>query len=144
VVWAEPERNDWITAAGRAALALGYVERPGPNDPGPFRLADERHLLSHAARAGLETEGLEEVPVRWRASSLDEWWKTTRDTSRMLSLLLDRLDEAEAAALRAGAEERMARYVATDGTIEVTGVARTLVARRPTEGRRPRFGDRDA
>ena len=38
-VWAEPERNEWMTAAAQSALALGLTERPDPGAPGPFRLA---------------------------------------------------------------------------------------------------------
>ena len=34
-VWAEPERNDWITAGGRTALELGLIDRPDPGRPGP-------------------------------------------------------------------------------------------------------------
>jgi SAM-dependent methyltransferase len=122
-VWAAPERNDWITAGARAAIALGLVERPPPDAPGPFRLADVARLRQVVSGATLELASLEEVPVLWRAGSLDEWWDTTLDTSRMLSALVADLDAATVASLRGGAEERLSQYVAADGSFAVPGVA---------------------
>ena len=115
-VWAGPERNDWITAGGRAALELGLIERPDPEAPGPFRLSDEQRVRSLVTGAGLRLESLEEVAVTWRAESLDEWWETTRDTSRMLFLLAGRLDAEQLAAVRSGAAARLEPYLAADGS----------------------------
>jgi SAM-dependent methyltransferase len=130
-VWGPPDDNDWITAGGRAALALGLMERPDPDAPGPFRLHEVERLLGLATAAGLTVETLEDVPVHWRAGSLDEWWETTRDTSRMLSLLLQRLDEARAAELEAESQARLAGYVSADGSLEVPGLARAVLLRKP-------------
>ena len=71
-VWASADRNDWMTAAGRAALALGLIERPDPDAPGPFRLADPERMRRLLEHAGLERHRHEEVEITWRASSLDE------------------------------------------------------------------------
>jgi SAM-dependent methyltransferase len=129
-VWASPDENDWLTAAGRSALELGLIERPDPRAPGPFRLADAEELRDLVERAGMRVAALEEALVAWRAGSLDEW-ETTRDVSRMLATLLDRLEAAEALELREGAERRLARYVAADGSLHVPGVARLLLALKP-------------
>jgi SAM-dependent methyltransferase len=126
-VWAEPDRNDWITAAGRAALSLGLVDRPGEDEPGPFRLHDPQRLRALAEGAGLELTSLVEVTVDWRAPSVDEWWDVIEETSRSLSLLARRLDAEQLADLRAAAEERIAGYVAGDGTLHVPGVARAAL-----------------
>ncbi len=131
-VWAEPDRNDWITAGGRAAAELGLLERPAPDEPGPFRLADTDRLRRLVADAGLELESLEEVTVDWRARSIDEWWDTWSDTSRMLSLLAERVDGEQLAAVRAGAEQRLVSYRKPDGSYEIPGVARALLVRRET------------
>ena len=103
-VWASPTLNPWITASGRAALELGFMEPPDPDAPGPFRLADPERLREVVASGGLEIEHVEEVAVNWVAGSLEEWWETTQDTSRMLSLLLGGLSPDQIAALgeRAG------------------------------------------
>lgn len=129
-VWAESERNPWVSNVGRAALRLGHVERPDPEAPGPFRLAQPGRLRTVLERAGLALESEEEVVVTWRAASLDEWWAITLDTSRLASLLAARLDEANLAHVRAVAEEQLAPFVEADGTLAVPGVARVALARR--------------
>lgn len=130
-VWADPDRNEWMTAAGRAALELGLVERPPHDAPGPFRLADPPLLPALLERAGLEVEAVEEVAIEWRARSLQEWWDVSLDTSRTLGQAVSAATEAQVRALRAGAEERLGSYVGADGSVAVPGVARVALARRP-------------
>lgn len=130
-VWTAPEENDWMTAPGRSALELGLVERPDPDAPGPFRLADDGAVEAALAPAGLTVEVVEDVHLTWRADSFDEWWDVARDTSRMLSTLLDRVGPEEARAVRDGAERRLTRWLAADGSVAVPGVARVALARRP-------------
>jgi SAM-dependent methyltransferase len=130
-VWASSRLNPWMTAAGRAALELGYAEPPDREAPGPFRLADPERLRAVVLAGGLEIDRVEDVPVAWVAGSLDEWWETTSDTSRMLTSLLERLSSDEVAALRAGAEAHLQEYLASDGTLTVPGLARVIVATTP-------------
>lgn len=131
-VWASSEENDWMTASGRAALELGLTERPDPQEPGPFRLADVDELRGLVTTAGLRIAALEDVPVLWRAASLGEWWETTNDLSPSFSALVSGLPPKQVEALRRGAEVRLARYVAPDGTVAVPGLARALLGRKET------------
>lgn len=130
-VWAEPEHNDWMTAAGRACLALGLVERPAADAPGPFRLADPARLRAVLEGGGLELVALDDVEISWRAASLDEWWEVALDTSRMLAQAAGSATAAQVAAIRAGAAERLHAYVREDGSVVVPGRARVALARRP-------------
>ena len=127
-VWASPQLNPWMTAAARAALELELTEPPDRSAPGPFRLSDPEQLGNVVLAGGLEIERLEEVPVTWVGASLDEWWETTRDTSRMLALLLDDISAEQARALRTGAERHLQEYIAEDGSLTVPGVARVVAA----------------
>jgi SAM-dependent methyltransferase len=127
-VWASARYNPWMTATGRAALELGLIDPPDHDAPGPFRLSDADRLRSVVGAAGLYIERVEDVPVAWAASSLDEWWETSRDTSRTLSMLLQLLTQDETAALRARSEALLQEYVADDGTIAVPGLARLVAA----------------
>jgi SAM-dependent methyltransferase len=127
-VWASSDANDWMTAAVRSAVELGFTERPDPTAPGPFRLADVDELRRLVAEAGLRVAALEDVPILWRAASLEEWWQTIRDLSRMLSTLLERLTPEEGQAVRDGAGRRLSQYVAEDGSLEVPGLARVVLA----------------
>jgi hypothetical protein len=117
-----------MTAPGRAALELGLTDPPDHDAPGPFRLADPGRLRSVVTAAGLRIEAMEDVPVAWPASSFDEWWGTTRDTSRMLGALLERLSPGQAEALRSLAEGHLEKYRAKDGSLAVPGVARVIAA----------------
>ena len=130
-VWASSRLNPWMTATGKAALELGLVDAPDHDAPGPFRLSDPDRLRSVVAAAGLRIERVEDVPVAWAASSLDEWWETSRDTSRMLTMLLERLTPEETVVLRARSETHLEEYVADDGSIAVPGLARVVAATAP-------------
>ena len=127
-VWASSRVNPWITAAGRAALDLGFTDPPDHDAPGPFRLGDPEQLRSVVEGGGLQIELVEEVVVDWAAGSVDAWWDATRDTSRMLSGLLERLTATETAALRERSEENLQEFVAADGSLSVPGLARVVVA----------------
>ena len=127
-VWASSDTNDWMTAAGRSAVELGFIEPPDPRAPGPFRLADPDELRQLVIGAGFRVETLEDVGVLWRVPSLDQWWATTRDLSQMLTTLVERLATEDVKALRDGAERRLAKYVAADESLEVPGLARALLA----------------
>ena len=129
-VWADPDDNDWMTAAGRSALELGLVERPDPDAPGPFRLAREGALESLLTEAGLAVERVKDVSVTWRAASLDAWWEIARDTSRSLAVILESTTAEDAEAIRAGAERRLERYVEADGSLTVPGRTYVALARR--------------
>jgi SAM-dependent methyltransferase len=127
-VWASSRLNPWMTAGGKAAVELRHAGPPDKDAPGPFRLSDPARLRAVVEAAGLAVECVEEVPVAWAASSLDEWWETSKDTSRMLTTLLAGLTEDEERALRARAEEHLQEYVADDGSIAVPGLARVVAA----------------
>ena len=128
-VWASTTVNPWMTAPGKAALELGLTEPPEHDAPGPFRLSDPERLRAVITSGGLTIEAFEDVPVHWAAESLDEWWETTRDTSRMLTLLTERLAPDEIAQLRERSERNLAEFVQEDGSVAAPGVARVVLAR---------------
>jgi SAM-dependent methyltransferase len=134
-VWASSRVNPWITAGGRAALDLGFTDPPDYDAPGPFRLSEPALLRSVIEGGGLEVELIEEVAVTWEAESAEAWWNATRDTSRMLATLLERLTPAEVAALRERAQELLQEFAAPDGSLSVPGIARVVLAV-PARGRR--------
>lgn len=128
-VWAGTRVNPWLTATGRAAVELGHMAPPDPEAPGPFRLSDPERLRAVVASGGLVIETVEEVPVSWFAGSLDEWWEATRDTSRMLTSLTERLTPDETAVLRERAAHNLAAFVQEDGSVVTPGVALVVLAR---------------
>ena len=127
-VWASPDANEWMTASGRAALELGLTEPPDPEAPGPFRLSREGTLEAVLSGAGLSVQAIEDVPLMWHASSVDEWWEISTDMSRLLALLRAQLTDDQLADVRQAAERRLARYLDPDGTLAVPSLARVAVA----------------
>lgn len=132
-VWAEPERNEWMTAAGRAALSLGLIEPPEPDAPGPFRLADPTKLRGLLENEGLRVTALEELEISWQAPSLDEAWALMLDISSLLRRLARSASPAEIEAVRAGMGERLQEHVATDGSVTVPGVTRIALVEKSGE-----------
>ena len=127
-VWGAPSANEWMTASGRAALELGLVERPDPGAPGPFRLADRGELVALVESSGLRLAAVEDVPLEWRAASLDEWWDVVRDMSQLLGGLLASVPPETGEALRERAFELLAPHVQPDGAVRVPALARALLA----------------
>jgi len=129
-VWAEPERNLWISASGMAARELGLAPPPEPDAPGPFRLADKTRLRALVDGSGLDVRALDEVPVEWHADSLDEWWSTVVDTSPTLAALTAAAAADDLAGMRAASEARIAPFVSDDGSVSLPGVALAVGASR--------------
>ncbi len=127
-VWGSPERNPWMTAAGRATVELGLVDPPDRNAPGPFRLSDPERLKSVVAAAGLEVTRVEETRVTWEAASIDEWWEASCDMSPTLGMLLADLPAEVAVELRLRAAAYLEEYLAADDSLAVPGLARIVVA----------------
>jgi SAM-dependent methyltransferase len=129
-VWAEHERNPWGTAAGRALVGLGLMDKPDPSAPGPFALGVEDHLLELVRAAGLSVELSEEIAVSWRTESFDEWWSVQHDLSRLLATALAQLTTDDVARVREATRANLAAYEADDGQMDIPGVSRIVLARR--------------
>ncbi|MFN8222715.1 MAG: methyltransferase domain-containing protein [Gaiellales bacterium] len=129
-VWAEAERNLWISATGAAARELGLTATPGPDEPGPFRLADPARLRRLVEGAGLEVDAIGEVAITWRAGSLDEWWETVVDTSPTLSALVREVPPADFDRVREASQARITGGIAVDGSVSLTGAAIAVGATR--------------
>jgi SAM-dependent methyltransferase len=114
-VWAAPEENPWGSTIGRSLVELGIVERPEPDTPGPFRLADPARLESLVRGAGFAEPTVAGVDVTMRYASFDEYWDVTRDLSMSLREALARVPESAAAELRSRVDESLAQYAGDEG-----------------------------
>ena len=66
--------------------------------------------------------------MTWVAGSLEEWWETTEDTSRMLSPSSSACRPRRSSPCGPAPTSLLAEYVAADGSLAVPGVARIVVA----------------
>jgi SAM-dependent methyltransferase len=80
-VWGDRQANTWGTAAGRALVQLGIVERPDPLAPGPFALDDQARLTTMVTAGRMELVTMDEIDVWWRFDSQAGWWETMMDLS---------------------------------------------------------------
>ena len=128
-VWASADENPWASTIGRVLLAHGLVERPEPDAPGPFRLADPARLRELVADAGLELLLLEDVELTWRYESFDDYWQISSDLSRTLAAALEAVDEGRAAPMRDELRAATAQYESGRG-LEFPALSRAVLARR--------------
>ena len=129
-VWGPRDRNPWLGIVfDVAAVALGAPVPPA-GTPHPFSLDDASRLAALLRDAGLSDVSVEEVPVPYRAASVDEWWERTAALAGPLARRLAALPDAAADEIRARAAEAARDYETADG-LELPGVCLVASARAP-------------
>ena len=74
-VWAEPERNPWISLVDDALRATGRVTRPiAGSQARMFSLADPVRLRALMAEAGFDPIVVDETALRWGYDDFDAYW----------------------------------------------------------------------
>ncbi len=120
-VWDESERNPWATVAFRAFMELGHVERPDPEDPGPFALGAPGALEQLLEGAGFLEVEVQVVDLPREYAGVHEYVEEAIDFSPSLSELSQQLSASELEAI----EERIAALAAPftdeDGTLRLPG-----------------------
>ncbi|HEX5249686.1 MAG TPA: methyltransferase domain-containing protein [Gaiellales bacterium] len=109
-VWAGRERNDWATTLWDVLESRAPLPPARPGGPGMFALADRRVVEETLARAGLEPEALEEIPVSWRYAGFDDYWRTAAAMNGSLTRLLPTLPDSERADLAAAVRDAIERF----------------------------------
>ena len=125
-VWDTSDSNPLMTSAGRAAAELGLVEKSDPGAPGPFRLSDREELEELLYGGGFLEVQVDALDLEWRFASLDEAFEHQKAMSPTLTELVPTLSPADHYRLRDAFDERLAPFVAEDGSVAAPG--RTLVA----------------
>jgi hypothetical protein len=103
------------------------MEPPAPGAPGMFSLADTGQLEALLREAGFESVAIEDVPVRFRYESFDEYWEITRELGGGIADALAPLSEDEGDAVRAEVEQGMEAF-RTAGGYELPGLCHNAVA----------------
>jgi len=108
-VWAERERNRWMTVPADVMIERGHLSPQSEADvllSAKRTPATIRRLLADAGFAEAEVE---EMPVAYRFANSDELWFFVSELRGPVALALAKLDEAERAAVRGAIEQRAAR-----------------------------------
>jgi ubiquinone/menaquinone biosynthesis C-methylase UbiE len=123
-VWAERERNAWMTVPAEAMVSRGHLR---PQTEEETKLSARRTPESIAAllaKAGFGAAEIEELPIAYRFADADELWFFVSELRGPVALALGELDQAERAAVRTEIESRAGR---TNAGFELTGVSVNVV-----------------
>jgi SAM-dependent methyltransferase len=128
-VWGPRARNPWLGVLFDGVTETTGMPVPPPGIPGPFSLERSDDLRRVLEGAGLRDVSIEELPVPYRAGSVEEWFGRASALAGPLATRLASLPaparEALAARLRVAAEP----YITADG-IEFPGLALLASGRR--------------
>jgi SAM-dependent methyltransferase len=116
-VWAEPERNPWATIPTRALIELGHVERPDPNAPGMFVLADADRLRGLLEGAGFTDVLIEQVALEREDAGLEHYLQETTDLSQPFAEVRARLTDEQWAEVEARIAELVEPFATDDGSL---------------------------
>jgi len=126
--WTAPEDNPWL-AVPDEELARMTGEPSEPSAPGPFALADPGTLEDALGAAGFVETAIEQLDLTFAHEDLDTWWDVGLDLSPGLRAGVSALDPARRDELRDAIDERLAGYVASDGSVRLPARAHVAVAR---------------
>jgi ubiquinone/menaquinone biosynthesis C-methylase UbiE len=116
-VWDAPEHNPWATIPMRALIELGHAERPDPEAPGMFTLADPGRLRELMESAGFVDISLDTVKIERPQLSLDEYLAEQLDLSVGFKETRQRLNDEQWDEVRKLITELAEEFTAPDGSM---------------------------
>jgi SAM-dependent methyltransferase len=125
-VWDRPDLNPWAIMTAIELVTRGAMPPPEPDAPGMFALAERDKLSGLLSEAGFTEIEIDSVALELRHASFDALWAWQLDCAAPIAAVLNGLDEAELAEVRAGVESRYEPFTAPDGTLTLPGC--TVVA----------------
>ncbi len=116
-VWDAAEHNPWATIPMRALVELGHAERPDPEAPGMFALADPGSLQELMESAGFVEISLDTMKIERPQASLEEYLAGQLDMSLGFRETRQRLDDQQWDEVRKRIAELAEEYTAPDGSV---------------------------
>lgn len=126
-VWRGPEQNPWVSIAGRVLVGRGLMAPPEPGVPGMFTMAPDERVHSLLTAAGFTHVRIDDVPVRFVYSGIDDYVASARDTGGAFSTAFGQASEEEREAITREFVEAFAPF-ALEGGYEFPGLALVAVA----------------
>ena len=105
---------------------MGAIAPPDPDAPGQFAWRDPAVIAEALEEAGFVLAQIDQVGFTFRYPSLDDWWDAALELSVTLRDAVAALTPAQRDDLRDAIDERLAGFVADDGSVALP--ARTHVA----------------
>ena len=126
-VWRGPERNPWVSIAGRMLVERGLFPPPEPGAPGMFSLGDDGRLREVVEGAGFSIERIEDVEAHFRYDDVDDYIRVARDTGGQFARAWDGASDEQRGAMTAELVERFQQFRVEDG-YALNGVAACVLA----------------
>jgi ubiquinone/menaquinone biosynthesis C-methylase UbiE len=118
--WTSPDENTWLSGALRELVERGLIEAPDPATPGAFTWARDGAIAETLDAAGFDDIEVDTVEFAMRyPGGVEDWWKTTYDTSTFFRDTVGGLDAAARGELQAALAERFARHLGPDGVLTI-------------------------
>jgi ubiquinone/menaquinone biosynthesis C-methylase UbiE len=120
-VWAERERNPWMTVPAAVMVELGHMPARLPDAGDPFARRSSGHTAQLLVEAGFAEPELEELAMSYRFADADELWAFVSELRGPIALALGKLGDRDREAVRAEIEARAARTA--EGGFALAGVS---------------------
>jgi SAM-dependent methyltransferase len=111
VVWDDPSKSPFITAAGQSVARFFPATPPSPNTPGVFRLAQPGALERLLRAGGFADVTVESRPMTLECASADEYWRMFTDHAAGIKTKIAQLSDADRAALVSAVAEAVSPYL---------------------------------
>ena len=127
-VWDVPARNPWATIPGQAMIALGHSERPDPNAPGMFALAEDGQLAELLESAGFVDVEVTAVVLDREYARAQDFIDETIEVSPMWGKVYAQLDDAQRRELSEAVIGALGDFTAADGAVSLPGSSLVAIA----------------
>jgi SAM-dependent methyltransferase len=129
-VWGPPEENPWAGIVARVLVAGGFMNPPGPGQPGIFALADPARIETLVTESGFRAPSIVEVRMQWPFGSFEDYWAFVLEKVGALATIIEGLPPADQGAVRASVRDVVGSRA--DSAFELAGLClnvSTVVAR---------------
>jgi len=126
-VWAQRERNSWMTVPAEVMAQQGHIRPPNDQEIALSHRRNPEAIAALLAQAGYRHVEVEEMAVTYRFAGRDELWQFVLDLRGPLSAVLGRLDDEQRRLVREAIEQRVPAEA--DGGYALAGVSINVLAR---------------
>jgi ubiquinone/menaquinone biosynthesis C-methylase UbiE len=115
-VWAQPDRNPWITELVGGVVQSGHAPPGDPLGPtGPFSLAAPEANRELLEAAGFSDVRVEEIASAFAFDDFDHFWRVQSEVAGPVAVLLASLSGDEVDAIKATVEHLLTPFKSEDG-----------------------------
>jgi len=129
-VWSNPNKNPFVQIPVQALSKLTELPKPGPNQPGIFRLAAPGELMGMAKQAGLLSVRDEEVDAESPFNSPDEYYENLLDLAASLKPFFEKLTPEQKKQVESEVKSEIKKFQ-RENQIFLPMAIRLVTARKP-------------